>query len=210
MGFFRRRQETLNEQLLREAGLDPAQALGDPGPAPESPPASQLEPPVPPPFPTGDISLGWRRNILASGPDEWDAVVTARLAGVAGDQIAFTTLPNGDVIVEREKGDGDLTPLADAVEQKIDPPYRAVGTRQDGDLWGVGAKRIQVAQFQLPEGDTVELSENDGGRELRVDGEPSDAEIPELARLGEQVSANYCVEGKRIDGDFWEVRVSAL
>jgi hypothetical protein len=208
--FFRRREETLNEQLLREAGLDPAQALGDPGAAPESSPASQLEPPVPPPFPTGDISLGWRRTILASGPDEWDAVVTGRLAGVAGDQIAFTALPNGDVIVEREKGDGDLTPLADAVEQKIDPPYRAVGARQDGDLWGVGAKRIQVAQLQLPEGDAVELSENDGSRELRVDGELSDAEIPGLSELGEQVSTNYCVEGKRIDGDFWEVRVSAL
>ena len=29
MGLFRRKQETLNEQLLREAGLDPAQTLGD-------------------------------------------------------------------------------------------------------------------------------------------------------------------------------------
>jgi hypothetical protein len=45
---------------------------------------------------------------------------------------------------------------------------------------------------------------------LRVDGDPSDAEIPELVQFGEQVGTNYCVEGKRIDGDFWEVRVSAL
>jgi hypothetical protein len=119
---------------------------------------------------------------------------------VAGDQAEFTTLPNGDVIVEREKGDGDLSPLADAIEKKLDPPYRAVAARQDGDLWGVGAKRIHK----------VELSENDGIRELRVDGDPSDAEIPELVQLGEQVGTNYCVEGKRIDGDFWEVRVSAL
>jgi hypothetical protein len=206
VGFFRRRQETLNEQLLREAGLDPAQVLGDGPQAPEPP----LDPPVPPPVPTGDINLGWRSVSAASGTGEWDAVATSRVAGVAGDQAEFTTLPNGDVIVEREKGDGDLSPLADAIEKKLDPPYRAVAARQDGDLWGVGAKRIQVAKFELPDGDKVELSENDGIRELRVDGDPSDAEIPELVQLGEQVGTNYCVEGKRIDGDFWEVRVSAL
>lgn len=206
MGFFRRRQETLNEQLLREAGLDPAQVLGDRPQAPEPP----LDPPVPPPFPTGDISLGWRSVSAASGTGEWDAVATSRVVAVAGDQVEFTTLPSGDVIVEREKGDGDLSPLADAIEKKFDPPYRAVATRQEGDLWGVGAKQIQVAEFGLAEGDTVELSENDGERELRVDGEPSDAEIPELTRLGEQTGSAYCVEAKRIDGDFWEVRVSAL
>jgi hypothetical protein len=137
-------------------------------------------------------------------------VGTARLAGLAGDEVEFTTLPNGDVIVEKEKGDGDLSPLADAVERKIDPPYRAAAARQDGDLWGVGAKRIEVAKFQFAEGDAVELSANDGVQELRVEGEPSDAEIPELARLGEQAGTDYCVEAKRIDGDFWEVEVSPL
>jgi hypothetical protein len=210
VGLFRRRQETLNEQLLREAGLGASQVLGDPAPisAPEAEPGPEI--PGPRPFPTGDISLGWRGNTVSSGTSEWDAVATARAAGVAGDQVEFTTLPTGDVIVEREKGDGDLSPLADAIEKKIDPPYRAFATRQDGDLWGVGAKRIQVARFELAEGDEVELSDNDGVQELRVDGERSDAEIPELARLGGRVGPAYCVEGKRIDGDFWEVRVSAL
>jgi hypothetical protein len=206
VGFFRRRQETLNEQLLREAGLDPAQVLGDGPQAPEPP----LDTPSPPPFRTGDINLGWRSVSAASGTGEWDAVATSRVASVSGGHVEFITLPNGDVIVEREKGDGDLSPLADAIEQKLDPPYRAFGSRQDGDLWGVGAKRIEVAEFELAEGDTVELSENDGDRELHVDGEPSDAEIPELTRLGEQTGSAYCVEAKRIDGNFWEVRVSAL
>ena len=62
----------------------------------------------------------------------------------------------------------------------------------------------------MPNGDAVELSENDGEREVRVDGEPSDVEVPELVQLGEQVGADYCVEATRIDGDFWEVEVSAL
>ncbi|MGZ4289862.1 MAG: hypothetical protein ACXVQZ_04510 [Gaiellaceae bacterium] len=206
MGLFRRKQETLNEQLLREAGLDPAQTLGDPSPARE--PRGESEPVLsePPPRPPDDVHLSWPRG----GTGDWDTVVTATVAGLAGDQVEFTTLPDGDVIVEREKGDGDLSPLADAVEQKIDPPYRAVAARQDDDLWGVAAKRIQVEKFQLAEGDAVELTQNDGVRELRVDGEPSDAEIPELARLGEQVGVDYCVEARRIDGDFWEVEVSAL
>ncbi len=209
MGLFRRRNETLNEQLLREAGLDPAQTLGDTAPAPEPQGESEPGPSAPPPFPTGDISLG-RSGRFDGGTSNWDTVVTARVAGLAGDQVEFTTLPQGDVIVERDKGEGDLSPLADAVEQRIEPPYRAIGRRQDGDLWAVGAKRIEVAKFALAEGDAVELSENDGEQEVRVDGEPSDASVPELLQLGEQVGADYCVEARRIDGDFWEVEVSAL
>lgn len=208
MGLFRRRkEETLNEQLLREAGLDPAQALGDPTAVSKPPP---LAPPGPPPFPTGDISLGRIHGNFEGGTGDWDTVVTARAVGLAGDQVEFTTLPNGDVIVDREKGDGDLSPLADAIEQRIEPPYRAVASRQDGDLWGVGAHRIEVAQFALAEGDAVELSVNEGTREVRVDGEPSDTEVPELVRYGHLVGDDFCVEAKRIDGDFWQVEVSAL
>ena len=122
----------------------------------------------------------------------------------------FATLPNGDLIVQEETGTGDLSPLADAVERKLEPPYRAVAARQDADLWGVGAIEIAVVKFELAEGDAVELTENDGVQGVRVDGEPSDAEIPELERLGEEAGASYCVEAKRIDGNFWEVEVSAL
>jgi hypothetical protein len=42
LGLFRRRRETLNEQLLRQAGLDPAQALGDARPGPVQQPPSIL------------------------------------------------------------------------------------------------------------------------------------------------------------------------
>ena len=200
--FWRRREETLNEQLLREAGLDPAQALGD------QPPAQA--PPGPPPFPTGDPHLGRSPRSWDPGPADWDTVATVTAPGLVGDRVEFTTLPNGDVIVEREQGDGDLSPFADAIEQKIEPPYRAVASRQDGDLWGVGAQLIEVAQFALAEGDAVELTMNDGTQEVRVDGEPSDAEVPELVRYGELVGDDYCVEAKRIDGDFWGVEASAL
>ena len=206
MGLFRRKQETLNEQLLREAGLEPAQSLGDP-PAPTQPEPEQLDPPR---FPRAGVNLGHSPRRWDPGPGEWDAVATARVPGLRGNRAEFATLPSGDIIVEEETSTGDLSPLADAVERKLEPPYRAVAARQDADLWGVGAIEIAVVKFELTEGDAVELTENDGVQEVRVDGEPSDAEIPELERLGEEAGASYCVEAKRIDGNFWEVEVSAL
>ncbi len=200
MGLFRRRHETLNEQLLREAGIDPAQVLGDtqPRPAPFEPPKSV-------------ISVIGLPHDLRLGPKEWDAAVTVTAPGLAGDRVEFATIPNGDVIVSEETGDADLSPLADAVESKVSPPYRAVATRQDGDLWAVGAKRIEVAQIPFADGDKLEFSRNGDDQELRVDGEPSDIAVPpELERLGERAGSAFLVEAERIDGDLWEVRVTAL
>lgn len=201
MGLFRRRRETLNEQLLREAGLDPAQALGDTQgkPAPLEPPKSLIS------------QLGLPHDVR-TGPREWDAAVTVDAPGLGGgNRIEFTTIPNGDVIVSEEAGDADLSPLADAVEQRVSPPYRAVAQRQDGDLWAVAAKRIQVAQIAVPNGDKLEFSQHLDHGELRVDGEPSDSLVPpELERLGEDAGDSFFVEAERIDGDLWEVKVTAF
>jgi hypothetical protein len=211
VGLFRRK-ETLNEQLLREAGLDPAQALGDPPLVPEPPAVPAFrpkpEPSAPAPFPVGDINLGHRHRRGVA--DEWDAMVTVRAAGLAGARIEFTTLPDGDILIDKEEGNGDVAPLAEAVERRVDPPYRAIAARQDGDLWAVGAKRIQVAKFEFAEGDAIELSVNDGTEEVRVDGVPTNVQVPELEPLGEREGPNYCVEAERIDGDFWEVKATAL
>jgi hypothetical protein len=198
VGLFRRKQPTLNEQLLREAGLDPAQVLGNP------PPPGPLKPPK------TVISEAGLPHDLRLPPKDWDVTVGVSAPALAGDRIEFTTLPNGDVIVDEETGDADLTPLADAVEKKVEPPYRAAAERQDADQWVVGAKRIEVATFAFAEGDTIELSQNEGEREVRVDGELSDAELPELVELGERVGTDYSVAAERIDGDFWEVRATAL
>jgi len=195
------RKETLNERLVREAGLDPAQVLGDA----QSEPAPQLEPPTP--------TLRRRAPADASQvePKEWDAAVTVVAPGLAGDQIKFTTIPNGDVIVDEESGNADLSPLADAVEHHVKPPYRAVASRQDGDLWAVGARRIQVASFPFPAGDRLELSWNGTDGEFRVEGEQRDALVPpELEELGAAAGPGFFVTAVRIDGDLWEVRATGL
>jgi hypothetical protein len=199
---FRRKQETLNEQLLREAGLDPGQML-------------EAAPPPPPPQPAEPPKSGLARAGVVDGsgvgPKEWDAAITVTAPALAGDRVEFTTIPNGDVIVDEESGNADLTTLADALERHVSPPYRAVGNRQDGDLWGVGAKRIQVAHIPFPEGEKLEFSQHVDYGELRVDGEPSESLVPpEVERLGELLGDSFYVEAKRIDGDLWEVRAAAL
>jgi hypothetical protein len=203
VGLFRRRDETYNEQMLREAGLDPARVLGDPSPPQEPPPS---------PEPRKSLldAVGVPHGV-GVGPKEWDATVAVTAPGLDGDRIEFTTLPEGDIIVGEEQGETNLSDLADAVEEQLQPPYRAVAARQDGDLWGVGAKRIEVARIEFPEGDSLELSRKDSWDELRVDGESSDARIPrELEQLGQRVGGDFFVKAERIDGDLWEVRVSAL
>ncbi len=200
MGLFRK-QETYNEKMLREAGLDRV-VFREPKPLAEPQPEAVPEPVLEP----GPAALHGRL-----GPNNWDAVASVVAPGIAGDSVKFTVLPDGDLIVVEEDGDGDLSALADAIEERISPPYKAVGTRQEGDLWGVGAKRIAAQTFAFPDADGLVLSQSDGVAELRVDGEPSDAPPPiELQRLGEQAGADFCVQAQRIDGDYWEVRVSPL
>jgi hypothetical protein len=187
VGIFRRKRETYNDQLLREAGL-------------------------------GRIQLD-RPNVLetvgvpsgrAVGQADWDASVTVNAPGLAGDTIAFTTLAGGDVLIDEEQGDADVSALADAVEKEIEPPYRARAARQSGDLWAVLANRIDVQRVSFPRADTLELSRKDSWQELRVDGEPSMGRAPELERLGERAGADFFVKAERLDGDLWEVRVTAL
>jgi hypothetical protein len=161
MGWFRRKEEeTYNEQLLREAGL-----------------AGQ-EPPAPLP----GLDPGIAASIFGMGarPAEWDVFATVEAPGLAGDDVEFAALPNGDLIVDEERGDADLSPLADAVEQRLKPPYRATGRRGEGALWAVAARQIDVRRLQR---DGDEFEDVDGDTVLR---------------------------GTRLEGDLWEVQEDRL
>jgi hypothetical protein len=192
VGFFRRRRETYDQQLPRDAGLDRIRFDG-----------IQLDRPTV--LEKNGVPIG-----KAVGQPDWDASVTAIAPGLGGDTIAFTTLPDGDVLVDEELGDADVSALADAVEKDLGPPYRALAARQAGDLWAVLANRIEVARLEFARADTLELSRKDSWQELRVDGEPSMGRAPELERLGERAGSDFFVKAERLDGDLWEVRVTAL
>jgi hypothetical protein len=206
MGFFRRRpEETLNEQELREAGLA---STGDTPPTEERQDfdtASSNEPPA-------DESWWDALNRAMARPAVWDLVTTAHVTGIDGDRVEFATLPSGELIVDAETGDGDLSPLADVVEKELAPPYRVLARREEGqdDLWGVAARTIDVVELHFEGGDEIELVENDGSTELRVGGELRNEPIPELEHAGETLGSDFVVQADRLDGDLWEIRVSAL
>ena len=193
MRFFRR-GETLNERLLREAGLQ------------EQPADSALE--APPPAPLDPVVAFRRQFDSAAGAlagaglppraRHWDTFVTADAPDVAGTEVDFLTLPDGTILVEEEEGDAALEPLANAVETKIAPPYRAKAVKQTDRIWAVSAMQIRVAKVES-DGDTIELTQTSDGKAVRVDGMPVFGSIPELERIGETDGGPaYAVHAERL------------
>ena len=190
MIFFRRR-EPLHEKLAREAGV-PLEW------------ESRYEPLRPPGIPETGITGNQRFR-------EWDATAVVEAPELAGDEVEFVVLPDRSVLVDEEVGDASLAPLADAIEETIQPPYRAQGVRRTPTAWAVGAQTIEVVELRPDvEGEALELSTVGGERTLTVDGSRAFGRIPQLERLAEERSADYVVHASRLDGSLWEVRVSPL
>lgn len=143
-------------------------------------------------------------------PRRWDAVVTVE-AELPGDTIHFVTLADGTVVVDEELPDDAVTPLADAIETQVRPPYRAEAARRGERLWAVGATRIQVVTLADEiGGDTVELAvQADGSRTVLVDGALGMGSFASLEELAAGMPA-YVIRADRIDGDAWEIRVAPL
>lgn len=140
----------------------------------------------------------------------WDLVVTSEAPGLTGaDELGFVAVEDGDIFMDSQLPEGDVTPLADAIELRIPPPYRAYGTRQEGDLWAVAARPIELGRFSA-EGDEIELTVNGGERKLMVDGSRSSGRVPELERLAADQGDDYFAQAIRIDDDLWEVTVNPL
>jgi hypothetical protein len=74
-------------------------------------------------------------------PRRWDAVGSAEAPGLTGDEVHFVALPNGDLVVEEDIPADTLAPLAEAVEQAVEPPYRAEAVRRAEDMWAIAARR---------------------------------------------------------------------
>jgi hypothetical protein len=180
-----RRREPIHERLAREGGLRP-------GPLPEAAPPRWQE-----------VGIhGVHR------PREWDAVVAVEAEGVEGDQARFVALPDETLLVEEGI---DVDPLAAALDDVVQPPYRAEAVRRGPTQWAVGVRRIEVVELEDdPEGDEVTLTSRDGERTLLVDGAPAFGSIPALERLGAARSANYVVQARRLVDALFEVRVVPL
>ena len=132
---------------------------------------------------------------------EWDAVVTVEAPEVEGDRAAFVALPAGDLVVE--DGADDLTPLANALERELAPPYRAEAVRRDA-LWAVAGRRIELIELPGVAGEELELTTHGAERTLVVDGERGFGSIPALER------SEHVVRARRLDGELWELETDPL
>jgi hypothetical protein len=185
VGLFRR-SEPLHERLAREGGLV-SQPLPDPGPP------------------------GWMETGIhgVHRQREWDAVVAVEAEGIESDAVHFVALPDNTLLVDE---DVDAEPLAAALDDTVDPPYRAEAVRRGESQWAVGIRRIEVIDLadDAPDGDELTLTGRDGNHELLVDGVPSFGSIPVLERLGEARASSYVIQGGRLVDTLWEVRVVPL
>jgi hypothetical protein len=111
-----------------------------------------------------------------------------------------------------ERGEPEAIPcLEAALEGLIDRPYRAVGFRREGDVWAVGALRIEVAELPADqEGEEIVLTVNEGEAELLVDGRPIVAGVDALTRLAAGHHENYVLRANRLEGTLWELAIDPL
>ena len=195
---FWRRDEPEHERQAREAGIDLDAAA-----APERP--RPLDPQPRFPF------IAALREPGVHGVHrqrEWDVVETTVAPGVADDRIVFVVLPDETLLIE--EGEGDVEPVATAVDGRLELPYRVVAVRQEGDRWAVAANQIEAWEVPGLPGDAITLTRQGMNRELVVDGAEADERVPALEQLADERYDAYVLEAERLDGDLWEARLSPL
>lgn len=161
-----------------------------------------------------DPGRGW----LAAGitglarQREWDSVVTVEAPGEPGAEVEFVALPDGRLVVELASEGIDPAPFGAALEDSIEPPYRAVAHRRP-ELWAVGAVRIEAARLDPdPDADELELTWDGEVLGLTADGVPTDASrASALERLAvARESGAYAAHANRLEGDLFEILVLPL
>jgi hypothetical protein len=140
----------------------------------------------------------------------WDVVATTEAPALRGGTVQFVALPDGTLVVDEDEPEASLTPLADAVEQTIAPPYRAEAVRRGGAAWAVAARRIEVVEAPELVGDDVEYAVTRNGYTCRVDGRTTLQRSPSLERAAAAAGPEYVVRATRLDGALWEVGVTPL
>jgi hypothetical protein len=180
VGLFRRKP--LHERLAEQGGL--------------------VDPPTRPLF-TGVISETGIHGVPRQR--EYDAVVTTDAPGATGSSAQFVGMLDGSLLLE--EGDGDLSALADAIEQELERPYRAFAVRRNDTRWAVAAQALRVVELPEPGGDELELALRGDERTLLIDGSRAFGTLPELEALA---AADAVIRAARLDGNLWEIRVDPL
>ncbi len=160
-----------------------------------------------PPGLDGDAGLGIAGVTGVARPrGEWDVAVSTSAPGLPGDELTFVTLVDRTLVVDEDVPEGTVTPLAEAVEQFLEPPYRAAGLRKEGDVWAVAAARATLLELPSVDGDTLEASRVGEGITFAVDGVPSLAPL-EVQHVLDGLDGDVALTAERIDGTTWIAEV---
>lgn len=121
------------------------------------------------------------------------------------------TLPDGTVLVDAQLPEGALTPIADAIEGELNPPYRAHAVRREDGVWAAGAKTIEVVEVpEQIDGDTVSLVVQGDERTLLIDERPGWSDVGTLETSARERYTDFVLQAERLDGNLWAVQVNAL
>lgn len=99
-----------------------------------------------------------------------------------------------------------------ALQSELEPPYRALTVRREGDLWAVGAVAIEVAELPADtEGEELMLTvTQEGERALEVDGRPTLEGIEAVERAAGDRYDAYVLRATRLDERLWEIGIDPL
>jgi hypothetical protein len=144
------------------------------------------------------------------GAKESGVVVSLLAPDVAGDYAIFVALPERLLIVEEQEGDSDLSVLADAVEKRLQAPYRARALRVDERRFVVVASEIETVELPGLDGEElVVFALPDGQRTAVLDGASYQLSNPEVEAILEE-SAPCLLRLENVDESVWEVSVDLL
>jgi hypothetical protein len=149
-------------------------------------------------------------GVTGVGPDRtWDAAIAAHAPALTGDSVTFTALDDGTLVVNEDVPEGSLSPVADALEEMVAPPYRAAAARHEDDMWTAVAESVQIVELTGVDADEVELTVVDGERTLTLGDERTIGPLPALDALADE-HESVAVHAERVDGDLFAVDVFPL
>jgi hypothetical protein len=136
--------------------------------------------------------------------------VTAE-CGSAGDTCVFVVV-SGRPPIQVGGDEGALACLAAALQDVLEPPFRAVGVRRERGTWAVGAIGIEVAELPADtEGEELMLTvTQEGEKALEIDGRPTAVLVPELERVAGGRYDAYFLRATRLEGRLWEIGIDPL
>ncbi len=148
----------------------------------------------------------------ARGP--WDVVTAAHAPGLPGETLSFVALDDGTLVVDDDIPDGSATPLAEAVERELRPPYEAAAVRREDEdgLWRVAAITVLVAPADPGAAQRVDLARVGDEVTATIDGDEASAESAPhgLLDLLGHLDGDAALTAERLDETTWVARRWAL